>query len=215
MSLKVIYVFTHDSVGVGEDGPTHQPVEHLAALRAIPNLLVLRPADAFETLAAWEKAVSQPGPSCLVLSRQNLPILSPEKYPQLHEGVMKGAYVLSETPNQEVQAIIMASGSEVHLALAAQELLKDRRGLRVVSMPSWELFAQQPLDYQEKVLPAKVTKRLAVEAGRSFGYERFVGLQGKILGIDSFGHSAPAGVIFEKLGFTPENVANLVDSLFE
>ncbi|MDR2301566.1 MAG: transketolase [Deltaproteobacteria bacterium] len=215
MSLKVVYVFTHDSVGVGEDGPTHQPVEHLAALRAMPNLLVLRPADAFETAAAWEVAVTHQGPSCLILSRQNLPVLTPEKYPHLHEGVFKGAYVLSEAPNQDPQAIVIASGSEVHLALAAQELLKDRLGVRVVSIPSWELFASQPPDYVEKVLPAKITKRLAVEAGRSLGYERFVGLNGKILSIDSFGHSAPAGVIFEKLGFTPDNVARLVDSLFE
>ncbi|MDR0620425.1 MAG: transketolase [Deltaproteobacteria bacterium] len=214
MSRKVIYVLTHDSVGVGEDGPTHQPVEHLAALRAMPNLTVLRPADAIETAAAWALAVSRSSPSALILSRQNLPILDPEKYPQVTEGAAKGAYVLSEAEGQAPEAIILASGSEVPLALAAQALLKGKRPVRVVSIPSFELFNEQSPDYRETVLPAKISKRLSLEAGRSLGWDRYVGPQGKILSIDTFGHSAPANVIFEKLGFTPENVARLVESLF-
>jgi transketolase len=214
MSKKVIYVLTHDSVGVGEDGPTHQPVEQLAALRVIPNLLVLRPADAFETAAVWELALTTSRPSALILTRQNLPVLTPEKYPDLREGVLKGGYILSEADGPEPEAIILASGSEVHLALSAQQALKGQRAVRVVSLPSFELFLSQPKAYQEKVLPAKIQRRFSVEAGRSFGWDRFVGPSGESLSVETFGHSAPAEIIFERLGFTSENVARLVNSLF-
>ncbi|MDR2366522.1 MAG: transketolase [Deltaproteobacteria bacterium] len=214
MAQKVVYVLTHDSVGVGEDGPTHQPVEHLAALRAIPDLVVMRPADAHETVAAWGLAVAGPGPTALILSRQNLPTLHPDEYPMVTEGVAKGAYVLSPSEGPEPGAIIVATGSEVHLALAAQGLLRGKRDVRVVSMPSWELFERQPAGYKETVFPAAVTRRLALEAGRAMGWERYAGPGGKILSIETFGRSAPAGVIFGNLGFTAENVARLADSLF-
>jgi transketolase len=214
MSLKVIYVLTHDSVGVGEDGPTHQPVEQLAALRVIPNLMVLRPADAFETVAAWGLAISNPGPTALILSRQNLPVLPPKKYPGLCEGASKGGYILAEAEGSEPEAVIIASGSEVQLALAARESLKGRRAVRVVSLPCRELFLRQGQDYIEKVLPSGLTRRLGLEAACAFGWEPLIGPAGKMLSIEDFGHSAPAGVIFEHLGFTPANVAALVDSLF-
>ncbi|MDR0356518.1 MAG: transketolase [Deltaproteobacteria bacterium] len=214
MGQKVVYVLTHDSVGVGEDGPTHQPVEHVPALRLIPDLTVLRPADAYETAAAWASALSHDGPSALVLSRQNLPVLSPEKYPAVLEGPYKGGYVLSEAEGGKPEAIILASGSEVHLALAAQDLLKGKRAVRVVSMPSWELLAKQDEDYLNHILPPETTRRLAVEAARSFGWERWTGSQGRVLAVETFGRSAPAQRIFEEFGFTPENVAALVEGLF-
>ena len=214
MGLKVVYVLTHDSVGVGEDGPTHQPVEHLAALRAIPGLLVIRPADAYETVAAWRAAISAKGPSALVLSRQNLPILSPEDYPAVAEGPLKGGYVLKDSDGGSPEAIILATGSEVALALAAQAALSPKRKVRVVSLPSWELFFAQDKDYRDQVLPPKVTRRLAVEAGRSLGWHRLVGDAGSVLSIEAFGHSAPAERIFKELGYTPENVAALVERLF-
>jgi transketolase len=214
MSLKVIYILTHDSVGVGEDGPTHQPVEHLAALRVIPNLLVLRPADAFETVAAWIQALSNPGPTALILSRQNLPVLDHQNFPGLRVGVTRGGYILREAESNNPEAIIIATGSEVHLALAAQEQLKGQRAVRVVSLPSWELFFRQPSEYIEEVLPARITKRLGLEAGRSFGWERLIGPQGKMISVENFGHSAPAGVIFDKLGFNVKNVIDLINSFF-
>ncbi|MDR1677103.1 MAG: transketolase [Deltaproteobacteria bacterium] len=214
MSQKVVYVLTHDSVGVGEDGPTHQPVEHLAALRVIPNLLVIRPADAFETAVAWVQAVANPGPTALILSRQNLPVLDLEKYPGLPEGATRGGYILSEAQGGQPEAIIIASGSEVHLALSAQELIKEQRRVRVVSLPSWELFLRQPPEYQADILPEKIVRRLGIEAGRAFGWERIIGAQGKMLSIENFGCSAPAEIIFKELGFTVDNVVRLVNSLF-
>jgi transketolase len=214
MGLKVIYVLTHDSVGVGEDGPTHQPVEHIPALRVIPDLTVLRPADAHETAAAWVAALSLDGPSALILSRQNLPILSPEDYPAVLEGPGRGGYVLSEAEGGRPEAVILATGSEVHLALAAQALLKGKRAVRVVSMPSWELLARQDEEYLAQLLPPDVPRRLAVEAARSFGWERWIGPRGRVLSVETFGCSAPADRIFEELGFTPENVASLVEAMF-
>jgi transketolase len=202
MRLGCIWVFTHDSVALGEDGPTHQPVEHLAALRALPDLLVIRPCDANETVVAWRVAVeSRQRPTALVLTRQNVPTLDRERVAGA-EGLRRGAYVL----NPEVQdpaLLLLASGSEVHLAVEAAALLAGRGvAARVVSMPCWELFEEQPEEYRASVLPPMVTARIAVEAGVTLGWHRWVGDHGAVLGLDRFGASAPAGVVLEKLGFT-------------
>ncbi|HNC07279.1 MAG TPA: transketolase [Anaerolineales bacterium] len=199
-----IFIFTHDSVGLGEDGPTHQPVEHMMTLRLIPNLVTIRPADANETAQAWKVAVARrDGPTVLVLTRQNLPTL---ESPALVE---KGAYVLRDFGTPEM--ILMASGSEVSLVLeAAQKLADEGKGVRVVSFPSWELFEKQDEAYRESVLPKSIQKRLAVEAGSSLGWERYAS---SVIGIDRYGASAPAKVIFEKLGFTVENVVSKAKEL--
>lgn len=205
MQVHSIFIFTHDSIGVGEDGPTHQPVEHLASLRAMPGLSMIRPADANETAAAWALAVSAKHPVTLVLSRQKLPILDPQGG-KLAQGVAKGAYVLDDCDGQP-DLLLLSSGAEVHLALSAKaELEADGVACRMVSMPSWDLFAAQDQAYRDQVLPPAVTKRLAVEAGVTFGWERYVGMSGKIIGLDRFGASAPGGVAFEKLGFSVDNV---------
>jgi len=215
MKLPVTYVFTHDSIGVGEDGPTHQPVEHLAALRAIPGLTVIRPADAYETAAAWHSALTRSGPTVLALSRQNLPVLHPDDYPAVTDGPLRGGYILSEAADgHHPEAIIMATGSEVAPALAAQKMLSAKgRQVRVVSLPSWELFAEQPEEYRNEVLPPSITRRLSVEAGISMGWERYVGAGGRMLSIDAFGASAPADKLFAEWGFTAENIAALVEKL--
>jgi transketolase len=203
MRQPVIYVFTHDTVFVGEDGPTHQPVEQLASLRIIPGLTVLRPADANETAGAWRVIVeNRDGPIALLLSRQKLPILQNADV----EGVARGAYVIADA--QDPQVILMASGSEVSLVLEAQKLLAQA-GIeaRVVSMPSWELFEAQPQSYQDQVLPPQVTARVSVEVAVPFGWERYVGANGKIIALNRFGASAPYKVLAEKLGFTAEVVA--------
>ncbi|MEW6115081.1 MAG: transketolase C-terminal domain-containing protein, partial [Thermodesulfobacteriota bacterium] len=207
MDVHSIFVFTHDSIGVGEDGPTHQPIEHLSSLRAMPNMILFRPADANETAAAWRVAVSKDKPICFALSRQNLPVLDPDSYPGVVEGAMKGAYVLSDaegTPN----LLLIATGSEVALALAAQEKLLADKGIkaRVVSMPSWELFKEQPEDYRNQVLPPDVKARLAVEAGSPLGWCQWTGSQGDVIGIDHFGASAPGPEVMKRYGFTVENV---------
>ena len=198
--LPSILVFTHDSIAVGEDGPTHQPVEQLAALRSIPGLVTLRPADARETAAAWRAAVArQDGPTALVLTRQGVPVL-----PLADPPVERGAYVVA--PGDD--CVIIATGSEVSLALAARDLLAaEGVAARVVSMPSWELFGAQSQDYRDEVLPPSITARVAVEAASPFGWERWTGLQGRIVGIDRFGESAPGGEVMTKLGMTPEAVA--------
>jgi transketolase len=203
MRLPVIYVFTHDSVFVGEDGPTHQPVEQTASLRAIPGLTVIRPADARETVAAWRIiAEHREGPVALLLTRQKLPILEKTDI----EGVARGAYVLADAGDPQV--LLMASGSEVELVLGAQEVLAaEGIAANVVSMPSWELFEAQPQAYRDAVLPPKVTARVAVEAGVPLGWERYVGSQGEIIGLNRFGASAPYKVLAEKFGFTAEAVA--------
>jgi transketolase len=200
MKLPVTYVFTHDSVAVGEDGPTHQPVEHVAALRAIPGLVVIRPADATETAAAWRVAIkSQNYPVALILSRQSLPVLDRKKYPSA-KTLAKGGYILADTDSLP-DVILIGSGSEVHLCLEAREqLAKKGVAARVVSMPSWELFEKTTKGYQQKVLPPAVTARVAVEAGVSMGWERYVGSQGAIIGINRFGASAPGGTIMKKYG---------------
>ena len=213
MAQPVIYVFTHDSIGLGEDGPTHQPIEHLASLRAIPHVVVLRPADATETVEAWKVALErEDGPTVLVLTRQNVPVLDRSRLAPA-EGVRRGAYVLKEAQGK-LQAILLASGSEVHVALAAAEQLEaEGIGTRVVSMPSWELFKQQEATYRESVLPPEVTTRVAVEAGVGQGWEQFVGCRGRIVSLERFGASAPGAVLFEKFGFTPERVAGEVRTL--
>lgn len=213
MRLPVLYVFTHDSLAVGEDGPTHQPVEHLASLRILPDLVVLRPADATETVEAWRVALERTaGPTALILSRQNLPVLDRTRLAPA-QGLRQGAYVLSPEP-RELEAVILASGSEVHTALAAQGLLaQDGRSVRVVSVPSWELFAAAPAEVRASVLPPGVTARVAVEAGVPFGWERFVGPEGRVIGVDRFGASAPGAVVLERYGFTAERVAAAVEEL--
>lgn len=207
MGLPVIYVMTHDSIGVGEDGPTHQPVEHLASLRAMPNLRIIRPADANETAYAWRAAMERRnGPTMLVLTRQNLPIVDRNAFAGA-EGVLKGAYILSREMKARPDIILIATGSEVPLIQEAQKsLLADGIDARVVSMPSWELFREQPVAYRDEVLPPSVTARLAVEAGSSFGWREWVGDRGGIIALDHFGASAPAGELFKHFGFTVENV---------
>ncbi|RPI00482.1 MAG: transketolase, partial [Zetaproteobacteria bacterium] len=207
MELPVVYIFTHDSIGLGEDGPTHQPVEHVMALRAIPGLRVIRPADAVETVDAWRTALAHRGPTCLVLTRQNLPNLD-RTGAQAGDGVGRGAYVLADAPGGKPQAILIATGSEVAVALGAQKILQGKGvPTGVVSMPSWELFDAQPQAYRDAVLPPAVTARVAVEAGSTLGWYKYVGLQGDVVGMTRFGASAPAPVLFEKFGFTPQNVA--------
>jgi len=207
MKLQVIYVFTHDSVAVGEDGPTHQPIEHLAALRTMPNLVVLRPADANETVFAWKLALNRnEGPTALILTRQKVPIINQSRFAS-PEGVLRGGYILAEAPQGTPEVLILATGSEVHLALAAYEkLLQEGVAVRVVSMPSWEVFEAQEAAYREKVLPVKVKGRLAIEAGVSMGWERYVGFEGKVIGIERFGASAPGAVVLEKFGITAKAV---------
>lgn len=205
--LGSIWVFTHDSIGVGEDGPTHQPVEHLAALRAIPNLITLRPADANEVREAWRIAIeNRRRPTALVLTRQNLPTLDRTAYAPA-EGVRRGAYVLADLGQGRPQLLLMASGSEVSLIVEAGKRLAERGlAVRLVSFPSWELFAEQEAAYQAAVLPPDLRRRVAVEAGVTQGWQRWVGLEGRIVGLDRFGASAPAAVIFEQLGFSAAHV---------
>lgn len=212
MGLPVTYVFTHDSVAVGEDGPTHEPVEHLASLRAMPNLNVIRPADANETKQAWKLALTaESQPTLLVLSRQDLPVL--EGTGELAAaGVEKGAYVISGTENP--QALLLATGSEVSLAVEAQkQLAAEGISVSVVSMPSWDRFEKQDKAYKQSVIPPTVKKRLAIEMGASFGWDRYTGDEGEILAIDRFGASAPGERIMQEFGFTPENVVAKVKNL--
>ena len=207
MELGVIYVFTHDSIGVGEDGPTHQPVEHYAALRAIPRLVLIRPGDANETAVAWKIAVeSRDRPVALALSRQNMPTLDRKQFASA-EGVRKGAYVLADAPGGRPDMILIGTGSELSLAVGARAKLAEKNiQARVVSMPSWELFDEQPKDYRDAVLPPGVKRRLAIEAGIPQGWQKYVGDDGDVVGIERFGASAPGNVVMEKLGFTVDNV---------
>ncbi len=205
MHQPVIFVFTHDSIGVGTDGPTHQPIEHLAALRAIPNLSVIRPADANETSVAWKTALEQQHkPTAIILSRQDLPVL------EINANAAKGGYIAKDcqgTPD----AILIATGSEVSLALEAQKaLLEQGKKARVVSLPSWDIFATQSPEYRQSVLPNSIRARVAIEAGSSLGWERFVGLDGSMVTLDRYGASAPDAVVFKELGFNVENVVKVV-----
>ncbi|MDA8388258.1 MAG: transketolase [Nitrospiraceae bacterium] len=208
MRTHAIYVFTHDSIGVGEDGPTHQPVEHMASQRAMPGLTVIRPADANETAEAWKLALSQTGPTSLILSRQNLPVLDRRKngYGPA-SGILKGAYILSDSVGAP-DLILIGSGSEVHLCLEAAKILREKNGLavRVVNMASWRLFDIQPQRYRDKVLPPGVEARLSVEAASTMGWKKYTGLRGAEIGLDRFGASAPGKTVFEKFGFTVDNV---------
>lgn len=203
MKLPVVYVLTHDSIGVGEDGPTHEPIEQLASLRSIPNFHVFRPADSKETAAGWYSAINRKdGPTALVLTRQDLPL-----YAETSKEALKGAYILKDSEKETPDIILMASGSEVEFIYEAAKVLKEKGvDARVVSMPSWELFEAQGEEYKERILPKSVRKRLAVEAASSFGWHKYVGLDGEVVSIDTFGASAPAGVLFKQFGITTENV---------
>lgn len=210
MGLPVIYVLTHDSIGVGEDGPTHQPVEHLASLRSIPNFTVFRPADSKETAAGWYAALTRKkSPTALVLTRQNLP-----QFTETGKDALKGAYILLDSEKSEPDIILVASGSEVQLIYEAGRILKSEGiDARVVSMPSWELFEEQSKEYRSSVLPETVRNRLIVEAGSSFGWHRYAGMDGDIISIDTFGASAPAELLFEKFGFSVDNVVDRAKKL--
>lgn len=203
MKLPVVYVLTHDSIGVGEDGPTHQPIETLASLRSIPNFHVFRPADSKETAAAWYSAITrEDGPTALVLTRQDLPL-----YEESSKEALKGAYILKDSEKENPDIILMATGSEVEFVYEAANILKEKGvDARVISMPSWEVFEKQSQQYKELVLPKSVRKRLAVEAASSFGWHKYVGFDGDIVSIDHFGESAPAELLFKKFGFTVDNV---------
>ena len=213
MGLNSTFIFTHDSIAVGEDGPTHEPIEQLAGLRAIPNMNVIRPADGNETRVAWKVALeSEQTPTSLVLTRQNLPTLDVDKQ-TVENGVRKGAYIVFET-EQQLEYLLLASGSEVNLAVeAAKELEQQGKGVRVISMPNWYAFEQQSSEYKESILPSDVTKRIAIEMASPLGWHKYVGIEGKVIGINSFGASAPGDLVVEKYGFTKENILKQVRSL--
>jgi len=207
-------VFTHDSIAVGEDGPTHEPIEQLAALRAMPGLTVIRPSDANETASAWAFALQQTdGPVALILSRQNLPVFDETK--ANIDSLSKGAYILTQT-NETPDTILIATGSEVSLAVRAKaELEKDDISVRVVAMPSWELFNIQSQEYKESVLPSSIQKRVAIEMGISLGWERFVGTTGTILSIETFGASGTGAEVMDWFGFTTENVVRVAKDVLK
>lgn len=210
MGLNATFIFTHDSIAVGEDGPTHEPIEQLAGLRAIPNMNVIRPADGNETRVAWEVALeSKQTPTSLVLTRQNLPYLDVDEE-TVEEGVRKGAYVVFETETKP-EYLLLATGSEVSLAIeAAKDLDKQGKGVRVVSMPNWFAFEQQTDEYKESVIPKELTKRVAIEMASPLGWHKYVGTEGKVIGIEGFGASAPGDLVVEKYGFTKENILNQI-----
>ncbi len=212
MGLNSTFIFTHDSIAVGEDGPTHEPIEQLAGLRAIPNMNVIRPADGNETRVAWEVALeSEDAPTSLVLTRQNLTTMDLPKE-TVEEGVRKGAYVVFES-DKEPEFLLLATGSEVNLALeAAKDLEAQGKGVRVVSMPNWNAFDQQTAEYKESVMPSSITKRVAIEMASPLGWHKYVGTEGKVIGIDGFGASAPGDLVVEKYGFTKENVLNQIQT---
>jgi transketolase len=209
MEIPVIHIFTHDSIGVGEDGPTHQPVEQIASLRAIPGLITLRPADANEVVEAWRVIMQlRHEPVALILTRQGLPTLDREKYAPA-SGLAKGAYILADAENGNPDVILIATGSEVHLCLdALEQLTSDGISTRVVSMPSWELFEQQDREYRDSVLPPSITARVAVEQASTLGWERYTGVKGRIIGMNTFGTSAPLKDIQKKFGFTPDRIVS-------
>jgi len=214
MKIRPIYVFTHDSILLGEDGPTHQPIEQVSSLRAIPNVSFIRPADANETAVAWRVAIDRnDGPVALALTRQKLPVIDREKYASA-EGLAKGAYILADSKGQRPDVILIASGSEVSVALDAYEkLIAEGVAARVVSMPSWDLFEKQTQDYRDEVLPPETTARLAIEAAYPFGWERYIGPKGAVIGMTRFGASAPYKVLAEKFGFTADNIVRRAHEL--
>jgi transketolase len=214
MHINPIIVFTHDSIGVGEDGPTHQPIEHLAAMRAIPGVVVMRPGDANEVAEAWRTIMQfKNRPACIILTRQNLPTYDRTKFAPA-SGVAKGAYVLADAAGGSPDVILMGTGSEVSICMEAHEKL-TAAGVkaRVVSMPSWELFEEQDDDYRESVLPAKVTARIAVEAACKFGWERYLGTRGKFVGMNGFGASAPFATLYKHFGITADDVVDEAKAL--
>jgi transketolase len=214
--VHVIYIWTHDSIALGEDGPTHQPIEQIASLRAMPNMMVLRPSDATETVAAWRMAVTHTGgPVGLVLTRQKLPKIDRNIYASA-SGLAKGAYVLAGGENPHPDVILIATGSEISIALQAHGVLTtDGIQSRVVSMPSWELFERQPQAYRDAVLPPTVHARVSIEAASPFGWERYVGLEGAIIGTTHFGASAPGPVVMREFGFTPEHIIETAKALLK
>jgi transketolase len=216
MEERVVFVFTHDSIALGEDGPTHQPIEQLASLRAIPNLLVIRPCDANETAVAWRVAIAtRDRPVALILTRQDVPTLDRTQFAAA-EGLRRGAYVLAEAPNGKPDIVLIATGSEVSLIVAAGSKLTEKKiSARIVSMPSWELLGAQSQAYRDSVLPPSVPARLAVEAGVSQGWHRYVGDRGDVIGVDCFGASAPGPVVMREYGFSVENVCKRALALLE
>lgn len=214
MEIRSIFVYTHDSVFLGEDGPTHQSIEQLASLRAIPNLSLIRPADANETAVAWRVAIERKGgPVAMALTRQKLPVIDREKYASA-EGLAQGAYILADSKGKRPDLVLIASGSEVPLALDAYERLTGEGvAARVVSMPSWDLFEKQSQSYKDEVLPPLTTARLAIEAAYPLGWERYVGPKGGVIGMTHFGASAPYKVLAEKFGFTTDNVVHRAHEL--
>jgi len=214
MKLRVLYVFTHDSVALGEDGPTHQPVEHIASLRAIPGLTVIRPADANEAAEAWKVALQhKEGPVALLMTRQAVPVIDRTRFAPA-EGLHRGAYVLADSPSGRPEVLLMATGSEVEPALAAfQRLGEEGISGRLVSMPSWELFEKQPEEYKNRVIPREAFIRVSMEAGTTQGWHKYIGPRGEAMGIDHFGASAPAKVLLEKFGITAENIMRRVKAL--
>jgi transketolase len=216
--VQVVYVFTHDSVGLGEDGPTHQPIEHLAALRAIPHLFVIRPADSHEVREAWRTAIlRRHAPTALALTRQKLALIDRTRFASA-EGARKGGYVLAEAEPDKANPglILIATGSEVSLALEARQTLQSE-GIptRVVSMPCWELFEEQPVTYRNEILPPKIDARLAIEAGVRQGWDRYVGIAGDVICLDRFGASAPGDVALKNLGFNVDNVLKRARALIK
>jgi transketolase len=216
MGLHALYVFTHDSIGLGEDGPTHQPIDQLASLRAVPGLTVIRPCDANETAEAWRVALkNKTGPTALALTRQGLPVLDRDRYGAA-AGLQRGGYTLADAGNEKPDLILIATGSEVHIALEAAVILQEKgKAVRVVSMPSWELFDSQPEDYRKDVLPPDVRARVAVEAGATLGWDRYVGFDGAVVGIDHFGASAPSSILFDKFGMTADKVVETALQVLE
>jgi transketolase len=214
MKLHVIYIFTHDSIALGEDGPTHQPVEQLSSLRAVPGLTVIRPADANETAEAWKMAIEhREGPVAIILTRQNVPVIDRKKFSS-PIGLRKGAYILADPVSSKPEIILIATGSEVHLALDVYEKLKTEGvRTRLVNMPSWELFEQQPENYRHEVFPPDITARLSIEAGSTHGWHKYVGPEGEAMGIDHFGASAPGSILLKEFGFTSINILNRAKTL--
>jgi len=205
MKLKVIYVFTHDSIGLGEDGPTHQPIEQIASLRAIPNLVVIRPADANETVEAWKYAINHKGgPVALILTRQKLSILDQNKYGSA-KGLQNGAYIVKDSDKPDL--LLIGTGSEVSLSLkAAEQLELEGKNVRVISFPSWEIFEQQSDEYKQQIFSTKIKTRVSVEMGIGMGWQKYLGDSGEAMSIETFGASAPDNILYEKFGFTVENV---------
>lgn len=216
MKLGVVFVFTHDSIAVGEDGPTHEPIEQLASLRAMPNLLVIRPAEANEAAVAWRVAIqSRDRPVALILSRQSVPTLDRTQFAAA-DGLLRGAYVLADAPNGPPDIILIATGAEVGLVVAAgQKLAEIKIKARIVSMPSWELFEAQPQEYRDSVLPPSVHARLAVEAGATQGWHRYVGDRGDVIGVDRFGASAPGPIVMREYGFNVGHVCARATALLK